>query len=101
MLFSILLSFWRIDSVAFRTIYYLHWRITTARSTSDLEISRYLAFLPHGIFTDGLKYIERRRHLFFGLVRTFHVEILILAATSAVIVLGKFVVPIGLNNLLQ
>ncbi|KAF8192829.1 P-loop containing nucleoside triphosphate hydrolase protein [Mycena galopus ATCC 62051] len=49
----------------------------------------------------NFKHIERRRHLFFGLVRVFRTEILILAATSAVIVLGRFVVPIGLNNLLH
>ncbi|KAJ7353080.1 multidrug resistance-associated ABC transporter [Mycena albidolilacea] len=61
---------------------------------ADYDCAQYLR-------SRNFKYIERRRHLFFGLVRVFHVEILILAATSAIIVLGKFVVPIGLNNLLH
>ncbi|KAJ6625968.1 ABC transporter type 1, transmembrane domain-containing protein [Mycena sp. CBHHK59/15] len=41
------------------------------------------------------------RHLFFGIVRVFRADIAMLTGTSAVIVLGKFVVPLGVNRLLR
>ncbi|KAJ7756352.1 P-loop containing nucleoside triphosphate hydrolase protein [Mycena metata] len=49
----------------------------------------------HQLLTGG------RRHLFFGIVRIFRFDILVLAVTSVVIVLAKFGAPAGLNRLLR
>ncbi|KAJ7153468.1 hypothetical protein C8R43DRAFT_885688 [Mycena crocata] len=42
-----------------------------------------------------------KSHLFFGIVRVFRRDIFTLAATSVVIAFGKFVAPIGMNQLLR
>ncbi|KAJ7852957.1 multidrug resistance-associated ABC transporter [Mycena leptocephala] len=49
----------------------------------------------------NFQHIRQRRHLFFGIIRVFRVDILILAAASAVIVPGSFIVPVGLQKLLH
>jgi hypothetical protein len=44
---------------------------------------------------------RKRRHLALGLIRVFRGEIATLAGLSFVCVLGKFVLPVGVNSLLR
>ncbi|KAJ7454991.1 P-loop containing nucleoside triphosphate hydrolase protein [Mycena galericulata] len=51
--------------------------------------------------SQNFQHIQQNRHLFFGLIRVFRFDIFVLATTSAVLVFGKFVVPVGVNQLLR
>ncbi|KAJ7161077.1 multidrug resistance-associated ABC transporter [Mycena filopes] len=51
--------------------------------------------------SQNFRHINPGRHLFFGIIRIFRFDIFVLALTSAVIVVGRFVAPVGLNRLLH
>ncbi|KAJ7042972.1 multidrug resistance-associated ABC transporter [Mycena alexandri] len=70
-----------------------------------------LGRLPYDLFPpladyDSAEYLrsqnfQQGRHLFFGIIRIFRFDIFVLGVTSAVIVLGRLVAPVGLNRLLH
>ncbi|KAJ7123761.1 P-loop containing nucleoside triphosphate hydrolase protein [Mycena epipterygia] len=61
---------------------------------ADYDSAQYLK-------SKSFQHLRGTHHLFFGIVRVFRFDIFILLVTSAVIVLGKFVVPVGINQLLH
>ncbi|KAJ7092446.1 P-loop containing nucleoside triphosphate hydrolase protein [Mycena belliarum] len=61
---------------------------------ADYDSAQYLkaTSFPH---------MRRNRHLFFGILRTLRADFAILGVISAVIVVGKFLVPVGVSQLLR
>ncbi|KAJ7457047.1 P-loop containing nucleoside triphosphate hydrolase protein [Mycena latifolia] len=51
--------------------------------------------------SQSFQHMGQKRHLFFGIIRVLRLDFAFLAVTSGVIVLGKFVVPVGLKQLLR
>ncbi|KAJ6578766.1 multidrug resistance-associated ABC transporter [Mycena vulgaris] len=61
---------------------------------ADYDSAKYLR-------STSFRHMGKKHHLFFGILRVFRGDFAILAATSGVIVVGKFVVPVGVNQLLR
>ncbi|KAJ7730238.1 P-loop containing nucleoside triphosphate hydrolase protein, partial [Mycena maculata] len=49
----------------------------------------------------NFQHMQRKNHLLLGLIRVFHLDILVLAITSAFIVVAKFLAPMGMKHLLH